>query len=74
MTDEPLLSVETSENEFQFNYRFASVPTPDDPPIMLDEVWCEPTDVSIQDCSHTGVGNHDCFPHEAVGLVCLTSE
>ncbi|KAJ8040920.1 Deleted in malignant brain tumors 1 protein [Holothuria leucospilota] len=42
-------------------------------PIFLDNVACTGYESSIMDCSHGGLGNHNCGHNEDAGVVCTTS-
>ena len=42
-------------------------------PILLDDVACVGTESSLFECSHNGIGNHNCLRFEDAGVTC-TSE
>ena len=41
--------------------------------IWLDDVNCVGTELRIEDCSHAGWGNEDCFHYEDASVQCSTS-
>ena len=43
-------------------------------PTHLNGVDCGGDEVSILECSHDGVGNHDCSHLEGAGVICRTSD
>ena len=38
--------------------------------IHLDEVGCGGSEENLLECSHDGIGSHDCFNFEAAGVIC----
>ncbi|XP_078579963.1 neurotrypsin-like isoform X2 [Branchiostoma floridae x Branchiostoma japonicum] len=38
--------------------------------IVLDDMLCTGTEISLRDCKHNGWGRHDCVDAEAAGVVC----
>ena len=42
--------------------------------IWLDDVSCNGSESQLIDCSHAGIGLHDCFHREDVGIVCTNGE
>ena len=41
--------------------------------IWIDELNCVGTELSIENCSHNGWGNHDCYHTEDAGVSCYAS-
>ena len=39
-------------------------------PIYLDNINCDGDEESLLDCSHNGIGNHNCGHNEDVGVIC----
>ena len=37
---------------------------------LLDELSCNGTESSLEECGHDGWGNHDCFDWEVAGVEC----
>ena len=42
-------------------------------PIWLDDLGCTGTENSLINCSHYGLGSHNCRHHEDAGVVCGSS-
>ena len=40
-------------------------------PILLDDLQCNGDERSLLECSHRGVGVHNCGHSEDVGVICL---
>ena len=39
-------------------------------PIFLDDVRCRGTELRLANCTHIGVGVHNCGHHEDAGVMC----
>ena len=39
--------------------------------IVMDDVNCEGSEISLRDCPHLGPGQHNCEHHEDVSVKCL---
>ena len=39
-------------------------------PVLVDQVRCAGNESRITDCYHNGVGNHNCFHSDDVGVSC----
>ena len=42
--------------------------------ILMDDLGCDGNETSLADCSHNGMGNHDCGFDEAVSLTCFSGQ
>ena len=38
--------------------------------ILLSDVFCRGEERNLLDCSHNGIGQHDCDPSETAGVIC----
>ena len=43
-------------------------------PILLDEVGCTGSETNLADCSHRGIGVHNCTHSEDAGVLCYQSK
>ena len=43
-------------------------------PILLDDLQCNGDERSLLECSHRGVGVHNCLHSEDVGVICPNGE
>ena len=39
-------------------------------PIWLDDLHCSGSELTLLQCSHRGLGNHNCVPSETVSVRC----
>ena len=39
-------------------------------PIYLDQVQCSGTELTLQECTHDGIGVHNCGHSEDAGVIC----
>ena len=42
-------------------------------PILLDNLFCTGTQLYLFNCTHNGVGNHNCAHSEDAGLRCVNT-
>lgn len=42
--------------------------------IHLDELHCSGAEATLLNCTHSGVGVHDCKHYEDVGIICKRSQ
>ena len=42
--------------------------------IRLDDLTCSESELQLDDCSHAGIGIHNCDHSEDVGIICRGSE
>ena len=40
-------------------------------PILLDDIGCVGNEMLLAECSHIGIGNHNCQHDEDAGVSCL---
>ena len=38
--------------------------------ILLSDVFCRGEERNLLQCSHNGIGQHDCDPSETAGVIC----
>ena len=38
--------------------------------IYLDDVQCDGSELRLANCTHLGVGNHNCLPSKDAGVIC----
>lgn len=38
--------------------------------IFLDDVFCRGGEANLLQCSHNGIGQHDCSPSDTAGVIC----
>ena len=38
--------------------------------IILDNLHCTGNETNLFDCTHNGIGQHNCGHHEDVGVIC----
>ena len=43
-------------------------------PIHYDDVFCTGSETRLADCSHSGIGSHNCGHYEDAGVVCATPQ
>ena len=43
-------------------------------PIWLDDLGCSGSELTLLQCSHIGIGSHNCGHHEDVGVKCSGSK
>ena len=75
------MSVIGNENStaisFSASYPLQGFGDPDNmsPPIHLDNVHCNGDEMTIAECSHSGVGIHDCIEGaEEAGVICTSKK
>ena len=42
--------------------------------IHFDDVQCNGTEMSLLNCTHPGIGTHDCDHDQDVGIICRPSQ
>ena len=42
--------------------------------IWLDDVNCKGSETSVNECSHSGIGSHNCGHGEDIGVICTRSK